>query len=241
MKPRYINLVRSPLLQVCQEVFESSPVLNGAWDDLTRRKNEAIVSSIPQLGGEGILDSQVVIVVVNAGSCGLVDSATRRSVRVLCPIGCPNGRSIARTECLELGSVWNLGRARIAVRIEEKLAVRMNIQVKLDTRGGGTSLQERRNSFSFRRAFRCSTLVILCAGIGGSTSGLTPSRMGPVPVDVRTIASTTGRRGRTVLTPGAGVGLSIHEAIGVDNREEVKIILLEVALNLSDARSGVTE
>lgn len=100
----------------------------------------------------------------------------------------------------------------------------MNVHVELDTLASSNAVELSLESLSLDTVTGRWALVVLCAGRGASSASLLPV-VGPVSVDVASHAA-GGRRSLAVLAPHAVRRLRVGETVGVDNGEDIKVVLV---------------
>jgi len=130
--------------------------------------------------------------------------------------------------------------AVVAPRVEEELAVRMEVDVKLNAVGINEILGEGRETLNLGLALQTGPLVVLVTRLSRSSSFLAPVDV-PVPVHVNTIARASAGGRVTVLAPEAGVGLSPGESIGIRHREDVEVIGVDDGLDIRRVGVAVQE
>lgn len=106
----------------------------------------------------------------------------------------------------------------------------MPVNVELQPLARLDLLQEVREISRLRGVERSRPLVGIIARIGGCTTGSRPLDI-PVPVDVAADALASGV-GLAVLAPETLVGLRVDEAVWIDRRKDVEIVLVEEPLDL---------
>lgn len=132
--------------------------------------------------------------------------------------------------------VGHSARASVAVRVHPQLAVRVNVHVQNRSVGAGRhAVKLSLESLVLDRVALGLALVVLGTGVCRSSSCLTPV-VRPVAVDVSSDAARR-REGLSVLTPHAVVALGVGEAIGIDDREDVEVVLVLVGRIIRIGRS----
>lgn len=128
---RSIHKTRQLPLHVLQQIRESSPHLLTRRQNLRSRKDEAIVSGIPQLDSHTVIGLCDLERIVHAITANLVDGCADRTAGERRAMHRLNGRNSALCQAIEFGRVWQDARAGVAVRVHPKLAVRVNVHVQL--------------------------------------------------------------------------------------------------------------
>lgn len=101
----------------------------------------------------------------------------------------------------------------------------MEVNVQADSSSTPQSVDLGDQSRVLRGVTGCEALVGLCAGAGRGAAGLGPA-VGPVAVVVSADARLAAAR-LAVLAPQTVVGLSVQEAVWVDNGHDVEVKLVD--------------
>lgn len=162
----YSHAIWGLRLQICNQVFQASPLLLSTWQDLAGRKNEAVAASIPELEGQAVFGFCNISNVVGARAARGVQGATTRPCRPCCSANSADRIASCRRQGVDLGLVCCLGITVVSVRRENILSVRMPVDVQLDSIAT-TQLRDQRNeSLVFRTVTSNLATVSFIAGIG---------------------------------------------------------------------------
>lgn len=209
---------------------EAGVGLDTSGQDLAGGQDESVGSSVTELNGEAVGGLGDILNVVDGSTSGLVDGRASRSVLVSGTIDGADSIGDALGEGLKLGVVGSASGARVAVRSEEELRVRVDVNVEDDTLAGSKLVDVVPQAQVLGSITLGDTLVVLGARVGAGTAADGPL-VGPVAVDVTAQARVTAD-GLPVLAPETVVGLREEETVGVDDWEEVVVVLVDEALNL---------
>lgn len=194
-----------------------------------RRQNESIATCVPQLNRHAVCRLRLLKSVIYAAATHLIDGiadwATLEDSAVYGFDSC-NG-SVG--ELLVLGRIGNNSRARVAVWVHPELRVRVNVHVELHAFACCDAVKLSLQQFCLNTVGGRWALEILCTRVCGCSSAIVPM-VRPVAVDIGANAACRWCA-LPVLTPQAVVGLSVGEAIWIDDGEDVEVVGVLEACN----------
>jgi hypothetical protein len=135
-----------------------------------------------------------------------------------------HGSNGAVSQGLVLRGVGNGAGTGVAIGVHPELRVRVDVHVELDALARSNAVELGFQGFRLDAIAGRGALVVFGARGGASAAALVPV-VGPVAVDVAADAA-GGGGGLTVLAPHAVGGLRVGEAVGVDDREDVEVVLV---------------
>lgn len=107
--------VHRRLFHVLQQILEACICLLSAGLDLVSWKDEAVSASVSQLRSKGVVRSDNIVHIVDAGAGGLVDGRADGAVGKRCSVDGLDGGNCAPCERLQLVVVGSDGIARISI------------------------------------------------------------------------------------------------------------------------------
>lgn len=218
-------LPSSHLGHVLQQVSQTSPHLLTARQNLIRRQNKTVGTSVAKLDCHRVFRLGVLESIVNAVTTDLVDGVTDRAAS---EGGSMHSLDSSNSSFRQAGISGRIGQgtgASVAVRVHPKLGVRMDIHVELDTFACSKAIELSFQRFGLDTITSRGSLVVFITGRSAGSLSLAPGLMRPIPIDIPT--DTAGRRsGLTILAPQAVAILREIEAIRVYDREDVEVVFI---------------
>lgn len=188
-------------------------------------QNKAVVTSVAKLYGHGVLGTRILECVVNTVATNLVDGVANRTASEGSAVDSLDSSNGALGQACVRGRVWNGAVAGVAVRVHPELGVRVDVHVQLNTLACSEAVELSLQRLGLNTVASGGTFVVLVTRGCAGTLSLSPRLVCPVPVDIATDAACRWSA-LPVLAPQAVAVLGEVEAVRVDDREDVEVVLV---------------
>jgi hypothetical protein len=213
-------------LHVLKQVTQARPHFFSTRLNLSRRQHKSIITRIPQLHRHTKRRLRNLERVIDTITTNLVNSVANGSAGEDSSVDSLDGSNGTVSQSLVLSGVGDGAGTCISVRVHPKLGVGVDVHIELNSLSSSNAVEVCLQSLGLDTVTGGGALVVVRTRRRAGSATLVPV-VGPIPVDVTTNAAGC-RGGLAVFAPHAVAGLSVGEAIGVDDGEDVEVVLVLV-------------